>query len=292
MIDFLNKLIAANGNEGDNAQRPIISNDASSGFGSYDNLTGGFSSNSLNIFASASKLGDDKLSLAQLFALNILANQKVPSIYFTANKTRDEILRKYYGIALKLHPSLFSNEDLAREKIGELRKNRGLANIKKTEFIDSTNWNTNRLVSTIRTKSRKDKLAFAVVDNIQFVQAIPEYRENTRSDELRSVVTALRELSREIQLPIIAISHVYHQYGDMSRNLEMYDLEGSSCLEEIADTVTLFMLHKYYSPDENEVLQRRSIEVKIAKNRFGACGTLPFIWENSDYSFYPDTDAD
>lgn len=279
-------------NDGKNKVDRVLPNDRSSGFASYDYLTGGFKRTSLNIFASASKCDDNKLSLAQLMVLNLLANQTDASVYYSADKTAEVIQRMFTGIMLKLHPARFSDRKLIAERFIEIRQKTVISKIANTEFIDSTRWDTHTLVQSIRDKAHRQQLAFAVVDNLQHVQAIPEYENNTRSDELRSVVTALRELSYDIKLPIIAISYVTHQYADMYRPLAMCDLSGSGSLEELGDNVTLLHLKKSYCDGSDDTHQEYNIEVSVAKNRYGGCGYLPFIWNNANFSFCPKISED
>lgn len=287
-MSLFDKMLAKyENNDGKNKVDGVLPNDRSSGFASYDYLTGGFKRTSLNIFASASKCDDNKLSLAQLMVLNLLANQTDASVYYSADKTAEVIQRMFTGIMLKLHPSRFSDRQLIAKRYIAIRQKSRISKIENAEFIDSSRWDTNMLVQNIRDKARRQQLAFVVVDNLQHVLAIPEYENNTRSDELRSVVTALRELSYDIKLPIIGISYVTHQYADMYRPLEMCDLSESGSLEELADNVTLLYLKKTYSDGSKDTCQECNIEVSVAKNRYGGCGYLPFIWDNANFSFCP-----
>ncbi|MFP5331221.1 MAG: replicative DNA helicase [Acidimicrobiia bacterium] len=128
-------------------------------------------------------------------------------------------------------------------------------------------------VTDIRAKCRRLKrqhgLALIVVDYMQLMQGAS--REN-RQQEIAEISRSLKNLARELEVPIIAVSQ-------LNRNLEsredkrprLGDLRESGSLEQDADVVIFIYRDEYY----NEQSDKRGIaEVAIAKHRAGSTGIV------------------
>lgn len=128
-------------------------------------------------------------------------------------------------------------------------------------------------VTDIRAKCRRLKrqhgLSLVVVDYMQLMQG--SNREN-RQQEIAEISRGLKNLARELDVPIIAVSQ-------LNRNLEaredkrprLGDLRESGSLEQDADVVMFIYRDEYY----NESSEKRGIaEVMIAKHRAGSTGTV------------------
>ncbi|MDF1594738.1 MAG: replicative DNA helicase [Acidimicrobiia bacterium] len=129
-------------------------------------------------------------------------------------------------------------------------------------------------VTDIRAKARRLKrqkgLALIVVDYIQLMQG--RNREN-RQQEIAEISRNLKNLARELDLPIIAVSQ-------LNRGLEaredkrprLGDLRESGAIEQDADIVLFIYRHEYYYPDDPE--SKGLAEVNVAKHRAGATGKV------------------
>ncbi len=128
-------------------------------------------------------------------------------------------------------------------------------------------------VTDIRAKCRRLKrvhgLGLVVVDYLQLMQGTA--REN-RQQEIAEISRNLKNLARELEVPIIAVSQ-------LNRNLEsredkrprLGDLRESGSLEQDADIVVFIYRDEYY----NESSEKRGIaEVIVAKHRAGSVGTV------------------
>ena len=128
-------------------------------------------------------------------------------------------------------------------------------------------------VTDIRAKCRRLKrqhgLALIVVDYMQLMQG--SNREN-RQQEIAEISRSLKNLARELEAPIIAVSQ-------LNRNLEsredkrprLGDLRESGSLEQDADVVIFIYRDEYY----DEQSEKRGIaEVAVAKHRAGSTGIV------------------
>ena len=128
-------------------------------------------------------------------------------------------------------------------------------------------------VTDIRAKCRRLKrahgLGLIVVDYLQLMQGVA--REN-RQQEIAEISRSLKNLARELELPVIAVSQ-------LNRNLEsredkrprLGDLRESGSLEQDADIVIFIYRDEYY----NERSEKKGIaEVAVAKHRAGSTGIV------------------
>jgi replicative DNA helicase len=115
-----------------------------------------------------------------------------------------------------------------------------------------------------------------VVDYMQLMQGAA--REN-RQQEIAEISRSLKNLARELEVPIIAVSQ-------LNRNLEqredkrprLGDLRESGSLEQDADIVIFIYRDEYY----NEATEQKGIaEVIVAKHRAGSTGKV-------DMTFMPE----
>ena len=128
-------------------------------------------------------------------------------------------------------------------------------------------------VTDIRAKCRRLKrqqgLALVVVDYMQLMQG--SAREN-RQQEIAEISRSLKNLARELDVPIIAVSQ-------LNRNLEsredkrprLGDLRESGSLEQDADVVIFIYRDEYYDEQSDK---RGIAEVAIAKHRAGSTGIV------------------
>jgi replicative DNA helicase len=129
-------------------------------------------------------------------------------------------------------------------------------------------------VTDIRAKSRRLKrqhgLSLIVVDYLQLMQG--RNREN-RQQEIAEISRNLKNLARELDVPIIAASQ-------LNRGLEaredkrprLGDLRESGAIEQDADIVLFIYRHEYYYPDDPE--SKGLAEIIVSKHRAGATGKV------------------
>lgn len=86
----------------------------------------------------------------------------------------------------------------------------------------------------------------------------------------------LRELSMRLDCPLLAISSQNRASGDYGKGGSgaLDSLKESGDLEYGADTVSLL----YYPSDTGNTIAARELEMKVAKNRFGPCGSLRLVF--------------
>ena len=136
-------------------------------------------------------------------------------------------------------------------------------------------------VTDIRAKCRRLKrrhgLSLVVVDYLQLMQATN--REN-RQQEIAEISRNLKNLARELHVPIIAVSQLNRSLESREdKRPRLSDLRDSGSIEQDSDVVMFIYRHEYYHPEEQE--KKGLAEVIVAKHRAGATGSV-------DMAFLPE----
>jgi replicative DNA helicase len=104
-------------------------------------------------------------------------------------------------------------------------------------------------------------------------------RAENRQQEISEISRSLKDLARELGIPIIAISQL-SRAAEMrtDKRPQLSDLRESGAIEQDADVVVLLFREEYYHSTEDN---KGVAEVIVAKQRNGPVGTvkLAFIRE-------------
>jgi replicative DNA helicase len=134
-------------------------------------------------------------------------------------------------------------------------------------------------VTDIRAKcrrlKRKQGLSLIVVDYLQLINATT--REN-RQQEISEVTRNLKNLARELEVPIIAVSQLNRSLeAREDKRPRLSDLRESGAIEQDADVVMFVYRHEYYHPEDQE--KKGIAEVIVAKHRAGGTGWVEMTFQ-------------
>lgn len=139
--------------------------------------------------------------------------------------------------------------------------------------IDDIYWQVQK---RYRNKQRYDLIIF---DYLQLINSASKNQNYNRQVEVSIISRKLKQLAREVETPIIALSQ-------LSRNVErredktpvLSDLRESGAIEQDADIVTFLHREDYYHKKNNQQADESVPNTKliIAKHRNGPIGTLFF----------------
>jgi replicative DNA helicase len=151
-------------------------------------------------------------------------------------------------------------------------------------FLDETPALT---LMEMKAKARRLKmegtLDIVFVDYIQLMRAGGRF-EN-RNQEMSFISRSLKELAKELSIPVVGISQLSRAPEKMRREPRpmLSDLRESGAIEQDADVVIfIFRPEMYLSPEEREsqsALQGIA-EVIVAKQRNGPTGTVKLAFQN------------
>lgn len=244
------------------------------GFADIDNLLAGLQDSNLIILAS--RPGQGKTALALNIAEYVSVRENIPVGVCSLEMSKEELVdRLLVGQsrvdAWRLRTGKLDDEDFQKiqEAMGELAD--------APLFIDDT---PAQNVMEIRTKARRLQiekgLKLLIVDYIQLVKG--RNLEN-RVQEVSEISQALKNLARELRIPVLAISQLsraVEQRG--SKRPQLADLRESGALEQDADVV--MFLYREDPDNMDEAI------LDVQKHRNGKLGQINLIFRKELVTFF------
>jgi replicative DNA helicase len=262
------------------AQRRQLVTGLPTGFPKLDEYTSGLQPSELVVMAARPGMGKTSLALNIAQHIGMKEGRKVG--IFSLEMSREQLfLRLLTGLARvdahRLRTGRLSKEDWTglTLALGEVSQ--------APIFIDDT---AGISVLEMRAKSRRLKmehgLDLVVIDYMQLIHN--RGRFENRNQEMSDISRSLKELAKELSLPVIAVSQLSRateqRGGD--RRPQLSDLRESGAIEQDADVVMFIYREEVYKPTEEN---RGRAQVIIAKQRNGPIGTidLAFIREYTKF---------
>ncbi len=244
-----------------------------SGFIDLDRMTAGFQRNDLIIVAARPSVG--KTAFALNIAQNIGIQAKETVAIFSLEMSAAQLVQRMICAegkidASRMRTGRFEGDDWERMAmaVGQLAE----ADI----HIDDTPGIT---VNEIRAKCRRLKkergLGMILIDYLQLIQGNGRRGAN-RQEEVSQISRTLKQIARELEVPVIALSQ-------LSRGVEqrqdkrpmMSDLRESGAIEQDADIVAFLYRDDYYDKESDK---KNIIEIIISKQRNGPVGTVELVF--------------
>jgi replicative DNA helicase len=164
-------------------------------------------------------------------------------------------------------------------------------------YIDQTGGlSIAQLAARARRLKRQRGLDLLIVDYIQLLQGSSRRGQENRVQEVTEITTRLKALSKELNVPILALSQLSRQVENRDdKRPQLSDLRESGSIEQDADVVMFVFREEYYLKNkepkpgtmEHETWQGEMTavfgiaEVIIGKQRHGPTGSVRLHFEDS-----------
>lgn len=236
-----------------------------SGFEGIDRLTGGFQK--ANLIVLAARPGMGKTSLALNIAQNVAVQGQVPVAIFSLEMSARELGERMMCSTARVSSHRVRTGNLSGDDYAKLVQAAG--ELEKADlFIDDTaSLNMFELRAKARRLQTKHPLSLIIVDYLQLMSG--DARAENRQQEVSNISRALKQLARELDVPVIAVSQLNRSpEARADREPQLADLRESGAIEQDADMV-LFIYEDPSDPSSKGI-----VKVKIAKNRNGPTDTV------------------
>jgi replicative DNA helicase len=260
------------------------------GYLSIDRITGGWQNQTLIIIAARPSMG--KSAFVGNVARNAAVDFKIPVAIFSLEMSSLQFMNRMISAESeveldKIFKANFSDYEMAQ--IGQLSGRLHGAPI----FIDDTAALT---ILEVRAKARRLKadkgIKLIIIDYLQLMKG--DSNAGNREQEIASISRGLKQLSKELDIPVIALSQlgrgVETRGGDKRPMLS--DLRESGAIEQDADIVMFLYRPEYYNITsyEDGMPTAGAMEAIIAKHRNGSLDSpkLKFIGKYSKVREYDD----
>jgi len=248
-----------------------------SGFSELDRLTSGFQNSDLIIIAARPAMG--KTSFALNIARNATVEYNVPVAVFSLEMSKEQLSMRMLCSEGRVDSSRVRSGMFHKQDWLNLTNAASVLSEAPIYIDDSPNITT----TSIRTKSRRLKmdggLGLIIIDYLQLMRG--PAKSERRDLEISEISRALKNLAKELNIPILALSQLNRMLEQRSDKRPMLsDLRESGALEQDADLVVFIYRDEAYNKDENNP-EKGKAEIILGKHRNGPVGTANLTFLNT-----------
>jgi len=255
---------------------------APSGFTDIDRITGGWQAGNLVIIAGRPSMG--KTAFALQLASNA-ANLDYPVGLFSLEMSEYELTSRLLSGATG-----YSNVELRNAKIDFQKLVKGSKNVSRLPIIidDTPDLSLSQLRSKVKKMILRYGIKLVIVDYLQLMTA----KADTREREVSTISRGLKSISKEYNIPVIALSQLNRGLEDRAdKKPRLSDLRESGAIEQDADIVCFVYRPAYYGLEEikigNTTISSKDLMIlDSAKNRSGALFTVALHHNESMTTIY------
>ncbi|MEK3762644.1 replicative DNA helicase [Paenibacillus sp. FSL P4-0338] len=244
-----------------------------SGFDDLDKMTSGFQRNDLIIVAARPSVGKTA------FALNIAQNVAVRAgetvAVFSLEMSAPQLVQRMVCAEGNIDASRMRTGHFEEDDWEKMAVAMGALSEADIHIDDTPGITVNEIRAKCRRLKKEKGLGMVVIDYLQLIQGRGQRGVN-RQEEVSQISRTLKQLARELEVPVIALSQ-------LSRGVEqrqdkrpmMSDLRESGSIEQDADIVAFLYRDDYYNQDAEK---KNIIEIIISKQRNGPVGTVELVF--------------
>jgi replicative DNA helicase len=241
-----------------------------SGFRLLDNITAGFQKSEFVVIAARPSMGKTALCLNISQYVGIKTDYAVG--FFSMEMAKEQIVIRLLCAESqldikKVRTGFISEREFEKIKLSAETLSRARI------FLDETAALT---IMEMKAKARRLKLErnldIVFVDYMQLMR--PGGRFENRNQEMSFISRSLKELAKELQIPVVGISQLSRapEKGRREPRPLLSDLRESGAIEQDADVVIFIYRPEVYRPEEEEL--KGIAEIIVAKQRNGPVGKV------------------
>ncbi len=250
-----------------------------SGFPSIDKVTFGWQKTDLIILAARPAVG--KTAFALNLARNAALHPTRPAAVavFSLEMSAGQLVQRILSAESEIWLEKISRGKLEEYEMKQLYA-KGIQRLSEAKiFIDDTAaLNIFELRAKCRRLKNKHDLGLIIIDYLQLMSGAGGGNTN-REQEISQISRSLKQLAKELEVPIIALSQLSRAVETRKEGNKMpqlSDLRESGAIEQDADMVMFIYRPEYYDVNANEHgdSTKGETHVRIAKHRNGSLETI------------------
>jgi len=287
------------------------------GLTGLNNKIGGLHNSDLLILAGRPAMGKTALATNIAFSTALRAKTDArdgispstgaPVAFFSLEMSADQLANRILAEQSRINSESLRMGKISQAEFNELaRAAQDLHDLPL--YIDDT---PALSIAALRTRARRlkrqKKIGLIVVDYLQLLQGTARNASENRVAEISEVTRGLKTLAKELDIPVLALSQLSRQVENREdKRPQLSDLRESGTIEQDADIVLFVFREEYYHEgkkpeDGSEKFQawlekadrlRGRAECIVAKQRHGATGTVPMIFQREFTRFSDPAEGD
>jgi len=231
-----------------------------SGFPSLDRVTYGWQKSDLVILAARPAVGKTALALNLARNAAMHPTKPTPVAFFSLEMSSAQLVARILSAESEIWLEKISRGKMEDYEMQQLFK------------IFEFRAKCRRLV-------QKHNVGLIIIDYLQLMSGGSENRNSNREQEISTISRNLKQLAKELDIPILALSQLSREVEkrkDGNKMPQLSDLRESGAIEQDADMVMFIYRPEYYEMNANEFGESTKGEthVRIAKHRNGSLETI------------------
>jgi|TARA_R100000084_G_scaffold105961_1_gene63849 replicative DNA helicase len=260
-------------------------NGITTGFESLDKFTGGWQETDLVIVGGASSMG--KTSLALAFAFNSAFYGKTPTCLFSYEMSSQQLLSRLVSSDSGIDNKWIMKGTLDQTELSKIHESVGRIERVPLYVDECSSSSLKHLLNRIRQYVITKKVKLFMVDYLQLVSN--DKKGRSREQEVSEVARALKNIAKELNITIIALSQLNRGVGQRAESRPtIADLRESGEIEQAADVVVLVYRPEYYgiTQDDKGNSTDGLAEIIFAKGRNIGTGVLGLKFQRELTKFH------
>jgi replicative DNA helicase len=246
------------------------------GFTDLDAITAGFHNSEFIVIAARPSMGKTALSLNISQYAGTKTDKSIG--FFSLEMSNEQLAMRMLCSEAKVDLQKVRTGYISERDFKQLQQGADVlsqANI----YVDET---PGLSIMEMKAKTRRLKmeqhLDIVFVDYIQLMRAGSRFENRTQ--EMSYISRSLKELAKELQIPVVGISQLSRapEKGRAKPIPQLSDLRESGAIEQDADVVIFIYREEFYKPDDETV--KGLADINIAKQRNGPTGKVSLAFLN------------
>ncbi len=264
-----------------------------SGFEKLDKITNGWQASDLIIIAARPAMGKTAFIISMMRKMAV--DRKIPCAMFTLEMSNVQLVNRLMVNVCEITGDKIRSGQLAPYEWAQLDSRITQLYDAPIYLDDSSGLSVFELRTKARRLVREHGVKIIFIDYLQLLNA-SGMNCNSRQEEVSIISRSLKQLAKELQIPIIALSQLNRGVetrgkgeGDESKRPVLSDLRESGAIEQDADMVCMIHrpeYYKLYQDSEGRDWRGKAIII-IAKHRNGSVGDITLDFRN-EYARFAD----
>ena len=242
-----------------------------SGFRELDNMLGGLGAGSLNILAARPSMG--KTAFALSIAQNVAIRDKNAVAIFSLEMPAVQLVTRMLCSEARIDMNRLRQGQLTDRDFSKLAEFAGRISDAPLLIDDTSDLSLMEMRSRARRLHSQQKLSLIVIDYLQLMSGSSNSKNGgeNRQQEIAMISRGLKNLARELGIPVIALSQLSRAVEARPNKRPMLsDLRESGSIEQDADLVMFIYRDDYYNQNSEKA---GVAEIIVGKQRNGPTGT-------------------
>ena len=259
----------------------------SSGFYQLDEMTNGFQPSDLIIVAGRPSMG--KTALCLNIASNVAIEDKIPTAFFSLEMSKEQLAYRLLSSATGISSTQIRNGTIAKDQWPQLSTVAGSLAEGRLFIDDTPAMNVLEIRAKARRLKAQENIQLLIIDYLQLIKGLT--RTDSREREISEISRSLKNLARELKIPVIALSQLNRGVEMRAdKRPQLSDLRESGAIEQDADVILFIYRDEVYHKDKEE--NKGLAEIIIGKQRNGPTGVVKLYFDKHTTTFKNLTEDD